>query len=295
MRNFFKASIIFIIWVLIAFIWHKTVHPSHKINAHEVVKSSTHKTILQGNDTIAKTAVFKAKPLKNIQSDFIIFKNKNKITTPSNFIETVSSITEFLTKNSSHKIIIISKYLASEKDKEMPLNYGIIRGVEVKNKLINAGVNPVKIFIKDTLAHFQFNKDSAYKKGMELKLIPYTKLENEAKKAQVLHKTLYAYFGNKNFNYDTSLKSYILNLNHFIIDNPTARIIVEGHTDNQGPIDGNYWVGLQRAQNVKHFLLKKGIPAKNITAISKGEIEPIANNKQKEGRILNRRIEIYIQ
>ena len=50
----------------------------------------------------------------------------------------------------------------------------------------------------------------------------------------------------------------------------------------------------RRAENFKKILEEKGIDGSRITAIGKGDTEPIATNKTKEGRAKNRRIEVSI-
>tara|TARA_B110000091_G_scaffold173850_1_gene187639 strand:+ start:702 stop:902 length:201 start_codon:yes stop_codon:yes gene_type:complete len=50
-----------------------------------------------------------------------------------------------------------------------------------------------------------------------------------------------------------------------------------------------------RANSIKAFLIKKGIPSQNIEAIGYGERKPIATNVYKAGRALNRRVLIKIK
>ncbi len=40
------------------------------------------------------------------------------------------------------------------------------------------------------------------------------------------------------------------------------------------------------------YLVSKGIPAAKVTTIGKGETQPVATNKTKEGRQKNRRVDI---
>ena len=47
-----------------------------------------------------------------------------------------------------------------------------------------------------------------------------------------------------------------------------------------------------RVDNVKKYLVSKGIPSSKITTIGKGEAQPVATNKTKEGRQKNRRVDI---
>jgi len=71
-------------------------------------------------------------------------------------------------------------------------------------------------------------------------------------------------------------------------------VLVIGHTDSTGPDDYNLELSLARANAVKEYMVRKGIPAYRITTRGKGEREPIADNSTPEGRALNRRVEIYL-
>lgn len=54
----------------------------------------------------------------------------------------------------------------------------------------------------------------------------------------------------------------------------TKKIIVEGHCDERGTEAYNMALGKKRANAVKHYLLKKGVKASKITAVSYGESRP---------------------
>ena len=71
-------------------------------------------------------------------------------------------------------------------------------------------------------------------------------------------------------------------------------IVVEGHTDSQGKDSYNQDLSRRRAEAVRSYLVSRGIPDDMITAVGKGELEPIADNKTAEGRANNRRVEIEI-
>ena len=85
-----------------------------------------------------------------------------------------------------------------------------------------------------------------------------------------------------------------VNLKDVMAKNPDIRVTVTGHTDNVGKPASNRDLSQRRADNIKQMLVNKGIPADRITAIGKGDTEPIADNKTKQGRAKNRRIEITI-
>ena len=69
-------------------------------------------------------------------------------------------------------------------------------------------------------------------------------------------------------------------------------VIATGHTDSIGTEQYNQRLSERRAEAVKQYMVSKGIPASKITTIGKGETQPIATNKTKEGRQKNRRVDI---
>ena len=71
-------------------------------------------------------------------------------------------------------------------------------------------------------------------------------------------------------------------------------IIAIGHTDSIGSNAYNQKLSVRRANAVKAYLVSKGIEANRIYTEGKGETQPVASNKTKEGRAKNRRVEIEV-
>ena len=69
-------------------------------------------------------------------------------------------------------------------------------------------------------------------------------------------------------------------------------VIATGHTDSVGTDAYNQKLSERRAAAVKDYLVSKGIPAAKVTTVGKGESQPVATNKTKEGRQKNRRVDI---
>ena len=67
-----------------------------------------------------------------------------------------------------------------------------------------------------------------------------------------------------------------------------------GHTDSIGSDAYNQKLSQRRAEAVKTYLVSKGVPAERIRTDGKGEKQPVADNRTRDGRALNRRVEIEI-
>jgi OOP family OmpA-OmpF porin len=72
-------------------------------------------------------------------------------------------------------------------------------------------------------------------------------------------------------------------------------VIVEGHTDSVGSDAYNKKLSLRRADAVRQYLVKHGIPADRITAEGFGESSPVASNDTEDGRAQNRRVELRVE
>ena len=73
-----------------------------------------------------------------------------------------------------------------------------------------------------------------------------------------------------------------------------SHAMVLGHTDSSGKLAYNNKLSQQRAQQVKAFLLERGLPANQLSAEGRGPAEPIADNATAEGRAANRRVEVVV-
>jgi flagellar motor protein MotB len=78
-------------------------------------------------------------------------------------------------------------------------------------------------------------------------------------------------------------------------------VVVEGHTDSQ-PIrhssrkwKSNQQLSVARANAVAKHLRAAGVNPANITVRGYGPSRPVASNKTRQGRALNRRVEIFIK
>lgn len=72
-------------------------------------------------------------------------------------------------------------------------------------------------------------------------------------------------------------------------------VIIAGHTDNTGSEEVNEHLSEQRADAVRHYLVaNETLAYDKIIAVGYGSTRPLASNKTKKGRSINRRIDLII-
>ena len=71
-------------------------------------------------------------------------------------------------------------------------------------------------------------------------------------------------------------------------------VIAIGHADSIGSDAYNQRLSVRRAESVKAYLVSRGIEANRVYTEGKGEKQPVADNKTKDGRAKNRRVEIEV-
>lgn len=79
-----------------------------------------------------------------------------------------------------------------------------------------------------------------------------------------------------------------------LLDHPTLRIEIGGHTDNGGDADENKDLSAARAYAVVEHLIYRGIAPARLSFVGYGESQPVASNATEEGREQNRRVEFKV-
>ncbi|MBU1319726.1 MAG: OmpA family protein [candidate division Zixibacteria bacterium] len=82
-------------------------------------------------------------------------------------------------------------------------------------------------------------------------------------------------------------------IGELLIDDPTLKLSIEGHTDSDGADDYNMTLSNDRAQSVKSYLTSSfGIDGSRLESKGWGETKPIDTNDSPEGKANNRRVEL---
>jgi outer membrane protein OmpA-like peptidoglycan-associated protein len=84
-------------------------------------------------------------------------------------------------------------------------------------------------------------------------------------------------------------------LAEILLQNPSVRLSIEGHTDNQGEREKNIRISRERAQAVMDYLIGKGVEAARLKATGYGPDKPLVPNTSRDNRAINRRVELKLQ
>lgn len=83
-------------------------------------------------------------------------------------------------------------------------------------------------------------------------------------------------------------------LTTYLQSEPTALILIEGHTDNRGDSVQNKLLSLKRANTIATYLMSKGIATNRISTKGLGDTKPIDPDNTEEARTKNRRTSFTI-
>lgn len=85
--------------------------------------------------------------------------------------------------------------------------------------------------------------------------------------------------------------AFIRRLASFLKKNPSIKLEIDGHTDNDGNAAANMKLSLDRAKEVRRQLIAMGVAASRLTTKGLGASNPIDSNSTMEGKANNRRVE----
>ncbi|MFT2111336.1 peptidoglycan-associated lipoprotein Pal [Marinomonas sp. 2405UD68-3] len=78
----------------------------------------------------------------------------------------------------------------------------------------------------------------------------------------------------------------------FLVANPDARVVLEGHADERGTREYNMALGERRAKAISRYLTIQGVAASQVESVSFGEEVPVAFGHDDNSWKQNRRVEI---
>jgi OOP family OmpA-OmpF porin len=84
-------------------------------------------------------------------------------------------------------------------------------------------------------------------------------------------------------------------ISEMLLQYPSHRIKIAGHTDASGNPQSNLSLSLKRAEIVRSYLIARGVKSELLSAQGYGAKKPVADNATIEGRRQNRRVEFIVE
>lgn len=134
-------------------------------------------------------------------------------------------------------------------------------------------------------------------KAMEQKIVTVTANEIDAKLASEGRAVFYGLY----FDFDSAAikpesEPQLAEMAKFLSSQPSSRVFIVGHTDNQGKLDYNITLSQKRAEAVSAALATRyHVDTRRMTPRGLGPLAPIAENRDDTGRAKNRRVEMVEQ
>ncbi len=218
----------------------------------------------------------------------------------SNLAKTV----EYLNENSARQLTVIGLYSPDEKNPSVFPNIGLARANQVKDYLAFLGVNSQQIKLTSQAFPEAVSTEDQRYLGMvafDTETLDESGLDNHKKAMAALAEEIRAnpialYFktGATEIELSESQRQRLLQVANYLDFEPTAKLIVTGHTDNTGNRENNIKLGKERALFVSNYLEKNGLRRERLYIASQGPDSPIADNNTAEGRAKNRRVTLSI-
>lgn len=301
MKKFWLALTVFLLWAVFALLFHQFFSNSicgECATAHSLDNKHVSKEKKVESNADSKISGF---IIKNSLGDQVYEFDKGYKTNSKNGLLEISqelaglqdSIYNYLNQHLDQEVLIQVKYLATEVDSINNIHLGKSRVQFLSDLLIDAGINPDRLTFQTLPGSYNYDSNGEYNDGISMQFQTISKERSNQIEAGISHKTLYADFAQAEFKPDKTLMAYTIELKNYLDKYSDKKIVVTGHTDSVGV--NNYQWGLERATNVKNYLVAQGISTTIIQVVSKGETEPIASNLTEEGRSKNRRIVIIVK
>ncbi|MDP5075957.1 MAG: OmpA family protein, partial [Flavobacteriales bacterium] len=103
------------------------------------------------------------------------------------------------------------------------------------------------------------------------------------------------YYSTSSTSINEESKLILIQFADYLKEHPSWIIEIRGHTDNIGDDKSNEALSLGRANQVKDFLVLRGVKVEQLSAKGFGESKPVASNDTESGRAKNRRTEFVIK
>ena len=213
----------------------------------------------------------------------------------------LDSLATYLLANPGKRVNITGYYSTTETNNTSYPDLGIARAENIKQILVSKGYAAESITTSSQLMDsLTLSQDSLWG-GIDFAFKEPIPLTDEglanAQKYEGVFKPMDLYFptGGANYIKTEANEQFIAEAKKFLAANPDKKLVLTGHTDNEGDDAMNLTLSKKRAEGIKVKLAGLGINSGQLETEAKGETQPKESNDTPEGRRANRRVAIVVE
>ena len=205
----------------------------------------------------------------------------------------------YLNTNTDRSINLTGLYGSGENNNSILPTLGLARANQLKQLLVERGVDSKRILTDDLLTETNFIEGDTLFKGINFAFTNYVvaeevripRIQNE-----IVGKPLAIYFptGKNQVNLNAEQRELFSDIIYYLDNVSGSQLSVTGYTDNTGSDEGNTRLSRKRAEFVRDYLSANGISLSKMNSLGRGPENPVATNDTPEGRTLNRRVEVVL-
>lgn len=205
----------------------------------------------------------------------------------------------YLKGNPDRSINVTGIYNSEENNNSILPTLGLARANQLKQLLVERGVDSKRILTADLLTENNLAEGDTLFRGINFAFSDYELAAEERIpriKSEIVGKPLAIYFptGKNQVNLDAEQRKLFSDIIYYLDNVSGSNLSVTGYTDNTGNIEGNTRLSRKRAEFVRDYLAANGISVSRMNSIGRGPENPVATNDTREGRALNRRVEVVL-
>ena len=249
------------------------------------------------NNSVISNSTFKIED-ENLhftaKSNYYFKRSSAKLIVPKETLKGLKAIATHLNNQPSIKLDLTGLYSSVEIEGSSSRDLGLARARALRNQFTKLGVLPQSINIQSLMvANINMTNDIlsggvliSILKDKESRLTETDRYVADSGMKILEVRPLNLYYNNqkKGLKLTPELKEYFEDLKFVLTKEPTANIIITGHTDNVGSRKENLKLSKSRANNVRNFMINHGFDKEKLVVRFKGPDDPIASNEIESGR-----------
>lgn len=237
--------------------------------------------------------------------EFYFLYNTDSLIAVQNAAKAWDALSGYLSQNPEKNLVVTGHYAESESSgAQLGLNrsaafvnffsekYGLnddrFKSAFEMNEGVVISGDSTKVF---GALSFAFNIDKSKLEEEASSELDLEALESDLETAR----RVYFDFGSSFMKADPALHQFFTDLKFYLDETENSKVTLTGHTDNVGSPAKNRALSLERAKDVRRYLIENnGFAESDFVLEAKGEKVPLVSNDTDQGRAKNRRVEIKL-